>query len=61
MKITTVSVCVVCGILPLMILPVLPDTWILASNNHTNCEMAYRMACNRLFYHFMRQPLIMSE
>ncbi len=30
MKITTVSVCVVCGILPLAILPVLPDTWILA-------------------------------
>ncbi|EEF8522511.1 DUF1158 family protein [Salmonella enterica subsp. enterica serovar Enteritidis] len=21
----------------------------------------YRMACNMLFYHFMRQPLIMSE
>lgn len=31
------------------------------SNNHTNCETAYRMACNMLFYHFMRQPLIMSE
>lgn len=31
MKITTVSVCVVGGILPLTILPVLPDTWILAA------------------------------
>ncbi|WP_411900899.1 hypothetical protein, partial [Salmonella enterica] len=28
MKITTVSVCVVCGILPLMIFPCVPDTGI---------------------------------
>ena len=41
MKITTVGVCIICGIFPLLILPQLPGTLTLAFLTLFACVLAY--------------------